>query len=349
VGQIVNPRRTQTNRRDTEFGVGTNDFWGACFRQVNPPFDRFDSSATQWRTANALALAHAANLAYEDDRNQILRQLQAWGFPAADCRVFSTNTAQVLAAVNEEMIIVAFRGTEPGKLADWLVDAEIIQKPWRDFFGEPDLGRVHHGFMRNAAFIWEQLSQFVAGARAGRQALWITGHSLGGAMALIAGAAFAFAEHQPVNGIYTYGQPRTGNRAFVVKSNQRLRAVTFRVVNDRDLVPHVPPMFIPFLIIPPHGPIFYRHAGGLLHFDAAGKLRTDLALWWRTSLRLVMTRRRMARQLRAAPAGFAPLDDHSLAAYIQKLQAWLDAGKSVSKSKVQGSKFKLTEMAGRKL
>jgi len=48
---------------------------GACFRQVKPPFDRFEPSATQWRTADALALAHASNLAYEDDRNKIVRQL----------------------------------------------------------------------------------------------------------------------------------------------------------------------------------------------------------------------------------------------------------------------------------
>jgi len=293
---------------------------------VNPPFDRFEPSATQWRTANALALAHAANLAYEDDRNEILQQLQAWGFPASGCRAFSVNTAQVFAAANDEMIIVAFRGTEPDKLADWLVDAEIIQKPWRDFFGEPDLGRVHYGFVRNTSLVWEQLSQFVTAARRNKQSLWIAGHSLGGAMALVAGAAFAFSEHQTINGIYTYGQPRTGNRAFVVRCNKLLRTVTFRVVNNDDLVPHVPPAFIPFLFVPPHGPIFYRHAGRLLQFDAASKLHTDLALWWRTALRLVRTRRRLDTQLRAAPAGFAPLDDHSLATYIQRLQAWLDAG-----------------------
>jgi len=289
---------------------------------VNPPFDRFDLSATQWRTANALALAHASNLAYENDPGKILRQLQDWGFPAAGCRVFSENTAQVLAAANAEMIIVAFRGTQPDQLADWLVDAEITQNSWRNYFGGPDLGRVHHGFVRNTSFVWEQLSQFVAGARTNRQSLWITGHSLGGAMTLIAGAAFVFAEHQTVHGIYTFGQPRTGNRAFAARCNRRFSAVILRVVNNEDIVPHVPPMFVLLLIIP----IFYRHAGELLHFDAAGRLHTNLALWWRTALRFVGTRRRMVKRLRTAPAGFGPLSDHSLAAYIKKLQAWLDAG-----------------------
>jgi len=293
---------------------------------VNSPFDRFDSSATQWRTANALALAYAARLAYEDDQSKILHQLQDWGFPAAGCRVFAVNTAQVLIAANAETIIAAFRGTEPGKLADWLVDAEIIQNPWRDYFGKPDLGRVHHGFMRNTSFVWEQLSQFVASARTNKQSLWITGHSLGGAMALIAGAAFTFSERQLINGIYTFGQPRTGNCAFATHCNRQLRTVAFRVVNNQDIVPHVPPVLIPFLLVPPHGPIFYRHAGQLLQFDAAGKLRADRFLWWRTALRFAGSRRRMIKRLRAAPAGFAPLDDHSMAAYIKKLQAWLDAG-----------------------
>lgn len=271
-------------------------------------------------------MAHASNLAYEDDRNKILQQLLDWGFPEDNCRVFTENTAQVLAAANDEIMVVAFRGTEPNKLADWLVDAEIIQKPWRNYFGEPDLGRVHYGFVRNTSLVWEQLSQFVARGRTGKQSLWIAGHSLGGAMALIAGAAFAFSKHQPVNGIYTLGQPRGGNYTFARNFNRKLRNVLFRVVNDDDPVPHLPPAFIPFLLIPLHGPIFYRHAGELLQFDADGKLHADLALWWRTAFRLTWTRRRQQRQLRTAPAGFAPLDDHSLAAYIQKLQAWLDAG-----------------------
>lgn len=293
---------------------------------MNPPFDRFEVSATQWRTANALALAYASQLAYEADRNQIIQQLQAWGFLTTGCRVFSVKTAQVLAAANDQIVIVAFRGTQPDKLADWLVDAEIIQKPWQDFFGKPDLGCVHHGFVRNTSFVWEQLSQFVAGARKNQQSLWITGHSLGGAMALIAGAAFTFSERQTVNGIYTFGQPRAGNCAFASSCNRQLQTVAFRVVNNQDIVPHVPPALIPFLIVPPHGPIFYRHAGQLRQFDAAGKLRTDLTLWWQTSLRRVGTRQRLEKQLRAARADFPPLADHSLAVYIKKLQVWLDAG-----------------------
>jgi len=293
---------------------------------VKPPFDRFEPSASQWRTANALALAHASNLAYEDDRNKVLQQLLDWGFSTDKCRVFSANTAQVLTAANDKMIVIAFRGTEPNKLADWLVNAEIIQKPWQDFFGEPDIGKVHHGFTRNTAYVWEQLSQFVASNRTEKHSLWITGHSLGGAMALIAGAAFTFSERQPVNGIYTFGKPRVGNRAFSARCIRQFKARTFRVVNNEDIVPHVPPAFILFLLIPPHGPILYRHAGQLLHFDAAGKLRTDLGLWWRMSLRHVKPRRQTQLQLRAATPGFAPIDDHSLEAYIQKLQAWLDAG-----------------------
>jgi len=173
--------------------------------------------------------------------------------------------------------------------------------------------------VRNTSFVWEQLSQFVAKTRTNKQSLWIAGHSLGGAMALIAGAAFAFAERQTVNGIYTFGQPRVGNHAFTVHCNRRLKITIFRVVNNQDIVPHVPPAFVPFLLIPLHGPIFYRHAGELLHFDATGKLHTDLTLWWRTAFRLAWTRRRQQRQLRASSAGFAPLDDHSLEAYIQKI------------------------------
>ncbi|MDE3068703.1 MAG: lipase family protein [Verrucomicrobiota bacterium] len=294
---------------------------------MNPPFDKFDPRAAQWRTANALALAHAADLAYEDDADKILRQLQNWGFPAAGCRVFTMETAQALAAANEEMMVFAFRGTQPGKVADWLVDAEVLQDPWRQFFSGPDLGRVHHGFARNTARLWDLIREFAAAAGQNGPSLWVSGHSLGGAMAVLAGAALFCSERQPVRGIYTFGQPRAGNPAFARRFGKRLKNALFRVVNNDDLVPHVPPVFIPFLLVPPHGPIFYRHAVRLFWFDAAGKLHPP-AFWsaLREAIRFPATRRRSAVQLRSAPAAFAPISDHSLASYIQKLQAWLDAG-----------------------
>jgi predicted lipase len=43
--------------------------------------------------------------------------------------------------------------------------------------------------------------------------LMITGHSLGGALAIMASADLIY-QKIPIDQIYTFGQPRVGNRAF---------------------------------------------------------------------------------------------------------------------------------------
>lgn len=72
----------------------------------------------------------------------------------------------------------------------------------------------------------------------------ITGHSLGGSLAQLAGLYLV----EKMNGkrprftplIYTFGSPRVGNSAFADYAATQLSQV-YRVVNAEDIVPHVPP------------------------------------------------------------------------------------------------------------
>jgi hypothetical protein len=89
----------------------------------------------------------------------------------------------------------------------------------------------------------------------------ITGHSLGGALALLAAATWV--DGEPVQGVYTYGQPMVGKADFVSSVRRRLLDRYFRFVNDSDVVPRVPPG--------------YRHSGQLYHFDARGDLKSQPA------------------------------------------------------------------------
>ncbi|EYC35000.1 hypothetical protein Y032_1199g3748 [Ancylostoma ceylanicum] len=71
--------------------------------------------------------------------------------------------------------------------------------------------------------------------------VWVTGHSLGASMASL--AASYVIETQCINGsnvqLITYGQPRTGDRAFAAAHNKQL-LFSYRVVHWRDIVPHIP-------------------------------------------------------------------------------------------------------------
>uniref|UniRef100_A0AC34Q263 Fungal lipase-like domain-containing protein n=1 Tax=Panagrolaimus sp. JU765 TaxID=591449 RepID=A0AC34Q263_9BILA len=72
--------------------------------------------------------------------------------------------------------------------------------------------------------------------------LWITGHSLGAAMASIAAATISQLKYMPSDKIklVTFGQPRVGNAKYAAAADV-LVPYAFRIVHLHDLVPHLPP------------------------------------------------------------------------------------------------------------
>ena len=72
--------------------------------------------------------------------------------------------------------------------------------------------------------------------------LWVTGHSLGAAMACIAAATVSSYKYVPPEKIklITYGEPRVGNSDYVTAVDT-LVPYAFRIIHAHDLVPHLPP------------------------------------------------------------------------------------------------------------
>ncbi|CAB3398318.1 unnamed protein product [Caenorhabditis bovis] len=71
--------------------------------------------------------------------------------------------------------------------------------------------------------------------------VWVAGHSLGGSLASL--AASYIVGTKLVAGsrvkLITYGEPRTGNKAYAQAHDNQL-AYSFRITHNRDIVPHVP-------------------------------------------------------------------------------------------------------------
>ena len=136
-------------------------------------------------------------------------------------------------------VVVAFRGTEK-KVSDWLTDVDC--KPEVD--GNT---KVHRGFLkaltgnRDAsnrtvkAIVESALDSDRTKDKNGNPLpLFITGHSLGGALALLTTVLVV----PDVNGAcYTFGAPRVANYEYF----QNLKTPVYRVVNSSDAVPRVPP------------------------------------------------------------------------------------------------------------
>src|SRR5438045_5202108 len=122
------------------------------------------------------------------------------------------------------------------------------------FGGAREVGEVHSGFTLAVRHSWEAIANVVDKvmprppaspdlkglSTSAQPTLWLTGHSLGGALAVLCGAAFSMTNTiRLVSGVYTFGQPRVGLFNFCNNYNHLLSSRTFRFVNREDLVPRV--------------------------------------------------------------------------------------------------------------
>ncbi|RKP36459.1 Alpha/Beta hydrolase protein [Dimargaris cristalligena] len=151
-------------------------------------------------------------------------------------------------AVNDRLksVILAYRGTSRPLAA--IQDLKIgLQK----FFPDAPGVDIHRGFMESylarADSIYATVEELVNRRYPGYD-LVITGHSLGGAQALLAAVDFSRRQAAwiPRIRLYTYGQPRVGDRDFA-QEVQRLGFYIRRITNGEDLVPRLPPQFLNYL------------------------------------------------------------------------------------------------------
>ena len=139
-----------------------------------------------------------------------------------DARLFSVDNTQAWLGVDDANVVVAFRGTESATTLDGLKDILLTDAMNLLVVPEGRLGhdlsaagvgaRFHKGFVDAIAEIWEPLVAAVeAELKANDRPLWITGHSLGGALALFAAWLFK-RRFVPVHEVCTFGAPMIGNR-----------------------------------------------------------------------------------------------------------------------------------------
>ena len=241
-------------------------------------FQKFQAAITLWNAQNARALVYASVLAYETP-DVISSTAATWEFPKARTTIINVSDLQAVILGGSNAVVVAFRGTRPSELFDWMVDFEILQSPFTKYFPSPTVGGVHDGFARLLARGWKRILAEVVRLQDNGQTLWLTGHSLGGALAALATAAFTFSARMPVNGLYTFGQPRVGDVPFCTQCDSHFGDATFRFVNNEDIVTRVPPRIVPHIPLPD----YYGHFGTLRYFDADGNLHGDNS-WWNAFL-----------------------------------------------------------------
>ncbi len=224
------------------------------------------------RLAQLIALTRTAQeqVHYHSEAADILAEIAGWSYSGGETLIAALRHRSIVgpdatwhqvSVENDAMLVVStayfiqsghvgvlsFRGTEPSNVINFLTDASVQMR------AVLSMGHVHGGFYRNARAVWGDVATRIATAleptdgRPGLEALYITGHSLGAAMAVIAAATIfgdeRFVAWRPiVCGVYTYGQPMVGDKEFARSCDERFGRMLFRHVYQHDLVPRMPPV-----------------------------------------------------------------------------------------------------------
>ena len=149
-------------------------------------------------------------------------------------------------------VAIAFRGSVHAR--DWLTDFDVRR-------ADQGICTLHAGFLAAARSIVDQVARI--DQREVKARLTITGHSLGGAVAVIV-AWLLSARGWRADLVVTFGGPRVGDGAWRRCYQAALGERTWRVVNGEDIVCRVPSWFTGWrhvgseLFIPMMGPAVVR-------------------------------------------------------------------------------------------
>ncbi|KAF1002005.1 hypothetical protein AG4045_002896, partial [Apium graveolens] len=157
---------------------------------------------------------------------------------------------------NQDMIIVAFRGTEPFDADAWCTDFDIS---WISF---PDMGKVHSGFMKAMGLqkneTWPKHIDNDDNPQCHE--------SIKEKLSSLCFAVLALHNENSIleklKAVYTFGQPRVGNASFgrYMKKKFKEFNITYnRYVYNNDVVPRVP-----F----DNSVLMFRHFGNCFLYDS---------------------------------------------------------------------------------
>jgi hypothetical protein len=241
----------------------------------------FNPSGQGHSRVNAWWLAECALLAYESQKNIETNLKKALPFDLSPITWIDNHSTGLdgfgVQGKDKDFAILSFRGTEfyppeeilkdIGKLVT--VGQDIIQdsKLWTDtFIGPPKFEvPVVKGFYQQLESDWPKLKSWIESLPQTRS-LWLTGHSLGAAIALL--LAYQFPDR--VAGVYTFGCPCPGKQGFADAFNLLdLNDRTFRYVHGNDLIAKG-------LEFPLSS---YRHVGTPMILEAASRKNLVERIW----------------------------------------------------------------------
>ena len=203
--------------------------------------------------------------------------------------------------------ILVFRGSN--EFEDWKNNFMAYQT--KAFDG----GMVHAGFMRALRAIWKDLLTIL---KQQQGPLFVTGHSLGAALATLATARLVKNGH-PVEACYVFGSPRVGNEKFTSSLSE---TQFYRIENASDVVTSVP-VDIPRIRYSAAGECHYIDHVGQLHYRMKQNLITQDRKQHGWKLPDLRSFADWMRRLKSMPDNLPPmLSDHAPVNYVVRLERY---------------------------
>jgi hypothetical protein len=197
----------------------------------------FDTTDLECKS-NVLFAYQLADLAYKNESEIRRRVIELCG---TNCKVdflFGENIFGFIVDFRN-VLFISFRGSQT--IGDWISNFDIRLRP-------AFCGHVHYGFSKALESIpVSKISSIIMNIN-GQRIICLTGHSRGGALAVLA-AALIKRNGYNVTALYTYGQPRVGAKTFAQWWYCNMDCIYLRIVNGYDIVASLPPEKIDLIFI----------------------------------------------------------------------------------------------------
>jgi triacylglycerol lipase len=260
----------------------------------------------------AWIMAHMAKLAYipfeESDlgMEQLEYSLQSGWFNLM--KTFNKKGTQAFLAKNDEFAVLAFRGTQPTRWEDVRTDLRALKQKTIE-------GKVHKGFKEAFDDVRDEIFDIVDKSIGKDLPLYITGHSLGAALATVATQELEEKFDDLIAACYTFGSPRVGDG----KYEKSIKAPFYRIVNTIDIVTLVPIFLGTFVHVGDPRYLSRRKIDGMYRiYRGIPNLRRIFESILETLLALVRLKNPIGPWIGA----------HDMTHYIEKLESYAQARNS---------------------
>lgn len=232
---------------------------GLCHAQdvlltdINP--SKFNRDFSEYSQETALFCAQISEVAYWDKRNiEILKEQVNQNYPEHMTTysliddTYGIHHNQVLLWANKDFLIIAFRGTEPSVLKDWLTDSKYWNYQNADGYDEElsYLPPGHGGFRRSLTRLMKEknlveeikmiIKKVNPQADTKTYPIYLTGHSLGAALSQLFIVPLQYNQLN-FKGAYHFAPPLAVTCQMNAELREKYGSVVYDIVNYKDYVP----------------------------------------------------------------------------------------------------------------